>query len=59
MNYTDKEIIEIREIEYYLNNLEKIKEELRIASDIFKRKPKINKKNKIKIVKGKTKNKIK
>ena len=37
MNYTDKEIIEIREIEYYLNNLEKIKEELRIASDLFKK----------------------
>ena len=56
MDNTDNEI---REIEYFLNNLEKTKEELKKASELFKRKPKKNKKNKIKIVKGKTKNKIK
>lgn len=58
MDYTDNEINEIREIEYFLNNLEKTKEELKKASELFKRKPIKDKKNKIKIVKGKTKNKI-
>ena len=59
MDNTDKEINEIREIEYFLNNLEKTKEELKKASDVFKRvKPNKNKINKIKIVKGDTKNKI-
>ena len=56
MDYTDQEI---REIVYFLNNLEKTREELKKASEIFKKKPKKDKKNKIKIVKGKTKNKIK
>ncbi len=55
MDYTDQEI---REIEYFLNNLEKTREELKKASEIFKKIPKQDKKNKIKKVKGKTKNKI-
>ena len=55
MDYTDQEI---REIEYFLNYLEKTKDELKKASELFKRKPIKDKKNKIKIVKGKTKNKI-